>query len=70
MLPVTLGRQEFEKEGNLRTFVLRVKGDDGSVHERTYKFNPAVGASRFGARRETACPAASQRNQGQQQRKI
>ena len=42
VLPVTLGRQEFEKEGNLRTFVLRVKSDDGSVHERTYKFNPPL----------------------------
>ena len=42
VLPVTLGRQEFEKEGNLRTFVLRVKSDDGSVRERTYKFNPPL----------------------------
>jgi hypothetical protein len=42
VLPVTLGRQGFEKEGNLRTFVLRVKGDDGSVRERTYKFNPPL----------------------------
>jgi SH3-like domain-containing protein len=42
VLPVTLGRQEFEKEGNLRTFVLRVKGDDGRVLERTYKFNPPL----------------------------
>jgi uncharacterized protein YgiM (DUF1202 family) len=42
VLPVTLGRQEFEKEGNLRTFVLRVREDDGSVRERTYKFNPPL----------------------------
>lgn len=42
VLPVTLGRQEFEKEGNLRTFVLRIKDDDGTVHERTYKFNPPL----------------------------
>jgi SH3-like domain-containing protein len=42
VLPVTLGRQEFEKEGNLRTFVLRVKEDDGSVRERIYKFNPPI----------------------------
>src|SRR6478736_1948621 len=42
VLPVTLGRQNFEKEGNLRTFVLRVKDDDGSVRERTYKFNPPL----------------------------
>jgi hypothetical protein len=42
VLPVTLGQQNFEKEGNLRTFVLRVKDDDGSVRERTYKFNPPL----------------------------
>jgi hypothetical protein len=42
VLPVTLGRQNFEKEGDLRTFVLRMKEDDGSVRERTYKFNPPL----------------------------
>ena len=42
VLPVTLGRQDFEKEGNLRTFVLRVKDDSGAVRERTYKFNPPM----------------------------
>jgi hypothetical protein len=42
VLPVTLGRQAFEKEGSLRTFVLRTKEDDGSVRERTYKFNPPM----------------------------
>ena len=42
VLPVTLGQQSFEKEGNLRTFLLRVKDDDGTVHERLYKFNPPL----------------------------
>ena len=41
VLPVTLGRQAFEKEGNLRTFILRVK-DDGKVREKLYKFNPPI----------------------------
>jgi SH3-like domain-containing protein len=41
VLPVTLGRQDFEKEGNLRTFILRVK-EDGDVREKTYKFNPPI----------------------------
>lgn len=41
VLPVTLGRQDFDKEGNLRTFILRNK-EDGSVHELTYKFNPPI----------------------------
>lgn len=42
VLPISLGRQDFEKEGNLRTFVLRVKEDGDSVRERTYKFNPPI----------------------------
>jgi hypothetical protein len=42
VLPVALGRQDFEKEGNLRTFVLHVKDDNGTVRERTYKFNPPI----------------------------
>lgn len=41
VLPVTLGRQDFDKEGNLRTFVLRDK-EDGNVRELTYKFNPPI----------------------------
>ncbi len=41
VLPVTLGRQDFEKEGNLRTFTLRVK-DGGSTREKLYKFNPPI----------------------------
>ena len=41
VLPVTLGRRDFEKEGNLRTFVLRNK-EEGSTRERTYKFNPPI----------------------------
>ena len=39
---MTLGRQDFEKEGNLRTFTLRVQGEDGGVKEKLYKFNPPI----------------------------
>jgi hypothetical protein len=41
VLPVTLGRQDFDKEGNLRTFILRNR-EDGNVRELTYKFNPPI----------------------------
>lgn len=41
-LPVTLGRQNFEKEGTLRTFTLRLKDADGRLVEQTYKFNPPI----------------------------
>ena len=41
VLPVTLGRENFEKEGNLRTFTLRVN-DEGGIREKLYKFNPPI----------------------------
>jgi uncharacterized protein YgiM (DUF1202 family) len=56
VLPVTLGRQNFEKEGDLRTFVLRVTGDDGTVRERTYKFNPPIVRRVLGPGEEPPAP--------------
>jgi hypothetical protein len=41
-LPVTLGQQDFEKEGVLRTFTLRLRQDDGQVKEQLYKFKPPM----------------------------
>lgn len=41
-LPVSLGRQDFEKEGSLRTFTLQLKDKGGEVHARLYKFNPPI----------------------------
>ena len=41
-LPVRLGQQEFEKEGNLRTFTLHLKDDDGKDRQQLYKFNPPI----------------------------
>jgi len=41
-LPVTLGREKFEKEGDLRTFTMRVADQDGNLHEQKYKFNPPI----------------------------
>jgi uncharacterized protein YgiM (DUF1202 family) len=41
-LPVTLGRQSFEKEGDLRTFTLRAADESGAIHELKYKFNPPL----------------------------
>lgn len=41
-LPATLGQQDFEKEGSLRTFTLRLKGPDGNPRQQLYKFNPPM----------------------------
>ncbi len=38
-LPVSLGRQNFEKEGDLRTFTLRLKDENRSPRQQVYKFN-------------------------------
>jgi hypothetical protein len=42
VLPVTIGRDNFDKEGELPIFVLRVKDDSGNVAERKYKLNTPI----------------------------
>jgi SH3-like domain-containing protein len=42
VLPVTLSQENFEKEGNLPVFVVRVKDDAGNVTERKYKLNTPI----------------------------
>jgi SH3-like domain-containing protein len=42
VLPVSHGQQDFGKEGTLRTFTLRLKDEQGNVHEQLYKFNPPI----------------------------
>jgi len=41
-LPVSLSRQDFEKEGTLRTFTLRLAGENGQPREQVYKFHPPL----------------------------
>jgi len=42
VLPVTVTRENFDKEGTLPVFVLRVKDDLGNVSERKYKLNTPI----------------------------
>jgi uncharacterized protein YgiM (DUF1202 family) len=43
LLPAKLGTEDFGgKEGTLRTFTLRLKDQDGNLHEQKYKFNPPI----------------------------
>ncbi|MCU1270076.1 MAG: hypothetical protein JWN74_1370 [Acidobacteriaceae bacterium] len=42
MLPATVSREDFGKEGDLPTFVLRVKDASGDVVERKYKMNTPI----------------------------
>ena len=39
VLPVTVGHEDFGKEGNLPVFILRVQDDSGNVAQRKYKLN-------------------------------
>lgn len=42
VLPVSVTTENFDKEGNLPVFVLRVKDDNGNVVERKYKLNTPI----------------------------
>jgi hypothetical protein len=42
VLPVTVAQENFDKEGLLPTFVIRVKDDNGNVTERKYKLNTPI----------------------------
>jgi len=42
VLPVTITKEDFDKEGTLPVFILRVKDDDDSVTERKYKLNTPI----------------------------
>jgi uncharacterized protein YgiM (DUF1202 family) len=42
VLPVTVTKENFDKEGTLPVFILRVKDDAGNVSERKYKLNTPI----------------------------
>jgi len=42
VLPVTVTHEDFDKEGTLPVFILRVKDDSGNVSERKYKLNTPI----------------------------
>ena len=42
VLPVTVTTENFDKEGTLPVFILRVKDDSGNISERKYKLNTPI----------------------------
>ena len=42
VLPVTVTHEDFDKEGTLPVFILRLKDDAGNVSERKYKLNTPI----------------------------
>jgi len=59
LLPVSMGNEDFGKEGALRTFTLHVR-DDGNTVERKYKLNGVI-VKRVTEPTEQRAEAASQR---------
>jgi SH3-like domain-containing protein len=42
VLPITVTKENFDKEGTLPVFILRVKDDEGNISERKYKLNTPI----------------------------
>ncbi len=42
VLPVTVTHEDFDKEGNLPVFLLRVRDDAGNISQRRYKLNTPI----------------------------
>jgi SH3-like domain-containing protein len=57
VLPVTVSQENFDKEGTLPVFVVRVKDDSGAVLERKYKLNTPI-VRRVVAPGEETAPAS------------
>ena len=58
VLPVTVGQENFDKEGSLPVFVLQVKDDSGNVSERKYKLNTPIVRRVLAPGEQPARPAA------------
>ena len=61
VLPVASTQENFDKEGTLPVFILRVQADDGTVKERKYKLNTPI-VRRVLAPGETVAPPARKRH--------
>src|SRR4029077_6441924 len=42
VLPITVTSENFDKEGTLPVFIVRVRDDSGNVRERKYKLNTPI----------------------------
>jgi hypothetical protein len=63
VLPVTVRSEDFDNEGTLPVFVLRMKDDSGNVSERKYKMNSPIVRRVLapGEQKSTPRPAAKRR---------
>lgn len=64
VLPATVAQEDFDKEGTLPVFVLRVNDESGNVSERKYKLNTPI-VKRVLAPGEVASKPAGKKRAGQ-----
>ena len=62
VLPVTVTNENFDKEGTLPVFVLRVKDDAGNVSERKYKLNTPIVRRVMAPGEQKAAPKAASKH--------
>ncbi len=63
-LPITVTSENFDKEGTLPVFILRVKNDNGKISERKYKLNTPIVRRVLapGEQKESPKPASRRRH--------
>jgi SH3-like domain-containing protein len=66
VLPVTVTNENFDKEGTLPVFTLRVKDDDGNVSERKYKLDTPIVRRVFAPGEQKTPKPATKHRRGQQ----
>jgi len=62
VLPVTLTTENFDKEGTLPVFILRVRDDSGNVSERKYKLNTPMVRRVLGPGEQKETPKSSKKH--------
>jgi hypothetical protein len=63
VLPATVAQENFDKEGMLPVFVLRVKDDSGNITERKYKLNTPIVRRVVASGESVSKPAAGKKSQ-------
>jgi hypothetical protein len=69
VLPITLSSENFDKEGTLPVFILRVKDDNGNVSERKYKMNSPMVRRVLAPGEQKDAPKSSNRSAGKRHRR-
>ncbi len=63
---MTVTSENFDKEGTLPVFLLRVKDDDGNVSERKYKLDTPIVRRVFAPGEQKTSKPATKHRRGQQ----